>query len=110
MTNFRSRKDGRHYPVRHSIYSAPRDKTLANEVRGKNVEEARGSVAKLGKDFDNAKERSKKERIYHATLEEANRAEISSNNPRNGTEARMRQREVEVIFRKEADRMHGELY
>ncbi len=79
-------------------------------MRGKNRGEAEESVKELGRKFNESKARVEKEKIWRATQEEANRAGVSATDMRNGEAARMRQREVETIFRSEAARMHRELF
>lgn len=109
--SWKTRKaDGRHFQERpKSIFHAPKDKHIAREINGSSPIEARASVETLAREF-NQSGRAKQIRIWKAVQEEANRAEIGSNNPNNGQEAQLRQREIEEIYRKEAIRMHDKLY
>lgn len=97
-------------PRGNTIYGPPESKQLAGEVHARSEADARRSAASLEKDFRESKTREKKVHVYRATLEEANRLEIGSNNSNNSPEARMRLRKEEGIFRAKADSMHRSLY
>jgi hypothetical protein len=116
--SWRSRKTGprkgQHFRSRNpgsgTIFGAPEDKAIAREVHAASVSDAERSAKSLREDFAGAKERSKKEHLYRATLDEANRLEIGAHNMNNGPEARHSMREREEVFRSAANHMHSELW
>lgn len=110
---FRKRKGSkRSYPItpRNSLYGPPDDKHIASLVEGGSVAQSRASSEDLENEFRRSKTREKKEHIYRATQEEANRLEVAAHNHNNGAQTRANLREREIIFRDSANRMHDELY
>lgn len=114
MTSFRRRQGSKKsYPIspkQGTVFGPPRDKAVAEEVHSRSIGDARSSARELQRDFDGAATRAKKERVWRATLEEANRLQVGSHNMRNSPEARFRLGREERVFRERAERMHAELY
>ena len=100
MTNFRRRKgSGKSYPITpRTLYGA------------RIVEDAEASAAELKRDFDSAKALDKKEHVWRAAQEEANRLKVGAHNHNNSVEARRRLSVENQIFQREADSMHKELF
>jgi len=103
-----SRRGQRFHP--RTVFGEAQDQAIAQEVHATSVADAERSVKTLRSDFDSAKERSKKEHIWHSTLNEANRLEIGVHNMNYHPDVRANMAEREKVFRGAASHMHSELW
>ena len=110
--SWRSKKSGKHFPIsqKGTLYRESSDQAISDEVHARDRKDAEASAAELTRDFRDAKTRDKKEHVWRATQEEANRLNVGAHNSNNSVEARRRLASEASIFQHAADRMHDDLY
>lgn len=108
--SFRTKGHGRsarHIPItpKQTAFGEAEHPKLAKDVHAGSVEDSRGSVRQLERDYRGAKTHEQRERIRKATQLEANRLGIGAHNANNSPEARRSLATRAGIFQRAADRM-----